>query len=354
MQTAQRMGFDYVPVQDIPGLPLTDILDRVEASVDPDVEDAVLGLVPPASILVSDCLEKYLECFPEAVHGKSRDQLRRFRNPRSKVIADFVGVVGDKPIEKIGRADMLSYRARLVEQVIAGTITAATANKNLTYFISMIRGINRHMELGLSLPFADLTMREGRKKKRGTFSRAWIQDKLLAHGALDGLGQEARDIVRIMVNTGARPSEIAGIKLKHLHFDGPVPLMDIIPDGRTLKNQNSERSVPLAGVSLLAAQDALYVAQESGRRSEDWVFPRYAGEDKLTDVVNKFLRENGLKEKANTTMYSLRHAFEDRMIEMSIDERVRRDLFGHALNSERYGEGGGDAVRHAAVLAIAL
>ena len=38
-------------------------------------------------------------------------------------------------------------------------------------------------------------------------------------------------------------------------------------------------------------------------------------------------------------MYSLRHSFEDRMLAAGIDDRIRRDLFGHRLDRERYGKG---------------
>ncbi len=38
-------------------------------------------------------------------------------------------------------------------------------------------------------------------------------------------------------------------------------------------------------------------------------------------------------------MYSLRHFFEDRMLSAGINERIRRDIFCHTLNRERYGRG---------------
>jgi integrase len=58
-------------------------------------------------------------------------------------------------------------------------------------------------------------------------------------------------------------------------------------------------------------------------------------------MINKFLRENKLLESDRHTLYGLRHSFEDRCLRAKIDERVRRDLMGHALGRQRYGEGGG-------------
>ena len=69
-------------------------------------------------------------------------------------------------------------------------------------------------------------------------------------------------------------------------------------------------------------------------------FPRYqTSSASLSATVNKFLRENGLMESDDHTLYSLRHSFEDRMLAAGIDDRIRRDLFGHRLSRERYGDG---------------
>ncbi|WP_210327472.1 hypothetical protein [Aminobacter carboxidus] len=69
-------------------------------------------------------------------------------------------------------------------------------------------------------------------------------------------------------------------------------------------------------------------------------FPTYRFKDKISDTVNKFLRENGLLETQRHTLYGLRHSFEDRMLKAGIDERVRRDLMGHGIGGrQRYGDG---------------
>lgn len=60
----------------------------------------------------------------------------------------------------------------------------------------------------------------------------------------------------------------------------------------------------------------------------------------LSAVVNKFMREHGLHETAEHTLYGLRHAFADRVLAAGVDERIRRDLMGHDLARERYGDGG--------------
>ena len=133
------------------------------------------------------------------------------------------------------------------------------------------------------------------------------------------------------------------------------PTIRFEAEGRELKTHHSHRSIPLAGVSLEAVREAVAMAEAAGR---DKLFGRYFGNDHLSAAANKYLRENGLLEVKpdgrEVTVYGLRHAFEDRMIEAGVDERVRSDLFGHSIARERYGSGGGDQVRHEAITRIAL
>jgi integrase len=70
--------------------------------------------------------------------------------------------------------------------------------------------------------------------------------------------------------------------------------------------------------------------------------------------VNKFLRGNGLCETPDHTLYSLRHGFEDRLLAAGVDERIRRDLLGHALKRERYGSGATLEHMQELVLKVAL
>ena len=172
-----------------------------------------------------------------------------------------------------------------------------------------------------------MTIKEGEKRQRPPFSNEWIREKLLAPKALDGLNTEARCIVLGMVNTGYRPSEGAALGPDQIRLDGNVPYISIEPNGRQLKSDYARRVIPLAGVSLEAFQQS-----PNG-------FPRYADNPSLSATVNKFLKTNGLLETPAHSLYSLRHSFEDRMLEAGVDDRIRRDLFGHRLDRERYGRG---------------
>ena len=332
-EIADVRGFRYLGIGKVARLPLDGLLDRVEAvAVAAGVPDqiegaALLGTIPEPALTISKALELYWDLDREKILGKSADQIRRWRNPRIKAVANFVAVVGDKAIDQITRDDMLDFRQSWLERIESGDVGANSANKDLGHLSGVLKTINRMKRLGLDLPLGELSFREGETRVRPPFSTDWIRDKLLAPGALDGLNSEARGILLGMVNTGYRPSEGAALGSGTIRLDCDVPHISIEPDGRQIKSIYARRMIPLVGVSLEAFQ------------RHPVGFPRYRDKPGLSATVNKYLRANGLMESGEHVFYSLRHAFEDRMLAAGIDDRIRRDLFGHRLDRERYGKG---------------
>jgi integrase len=332
-QLAQARGFRYLPADRVAKLPIENILERVdslrgvEGKLSQFEASAILGGVAEPTITVTRALEAYWVLAKDKTFGKSKDQLRRWRNPRMKAVKNFVDVVGDKALAEITADDMLDFRQWWVEKIETEDLTPNSANKDLVHLGDVLKTVNRMKRLGLSLPLSDLSLKEGEKGQRPPFSNDWITGKLLAPKALDGLNLEARCILLGMVNTGYRPSEGACLGTAQIRLDTAVPHISIEPNGRQLKSAYARRIIPLAGVSL----EAFRACPEG--------FPRYADNPSLSATVNKYLRDNGLLESAKHSMYSLRHAFEDRMLAAGVDDRIRRDLFGHSLDRERYGKG---------------
>lgn len=332
-ELAAARGFRYLPAAQVASLPREDLLERIEAvplrNGQPDGKEAaaLLGGAQEPKIKVSRALELYWTLAADRTIGKSEDQLRRWRNPRVKAVNNFLAVVGDKALADISGDDMLNFRNWWVERMDSEDLTPNSANKDLIHLGDVLKTVNKMKRLGLVLPLTDISFKEGEKRSRPPFSLAWIRDKLLAPGALDGLNLEARCIVLGMVNTGYRPSEGACLTAAQIRLDHNVPHISIEPVGRQLKSAYARRIIPLAGVSL-----------EAFRQCPDG-FPRYADNPALSATVNKYLRQNGLMESPGHSLYSLRHSFEDRMLAAGIDDRIRRDLFGHRLTRERYGRG---------------
>jgi len=343
-------GLVYRPIRDVEQLPLEELLARVEVlqrrdgRVDTVVAPAILGSVDVPSLTVSEALEEYWRLTPDRTRGKSDDQKRRWRNPRKKAIRNFIDVVGNLALAKLKRTDFLDFRSWWLERITEEGLTPNSANKDLIHLADVLKTVNELKGYGFDLPLQKLTLQEGDKKERIPFSDVWIREKLLAPGALDGLNAEARAILIGMINTGYRPSEAAGLTADRIRLDVPEPHIFIAPDEtRQIKNKTSRREIPLTGVSL-------EVFREFPRG-----FPHYRERPAtLSATVNKFLRENGLMESERHVMYSLRHSFEDRMLRGRIDERIRRELMGHSLGREKYGEAGGLPFKAAELSRIAI
>jgi len=333
-ELADVRGFRYLPSGQVARLPGKDFYARVlqtvrkDGTLDVREADALLGGVPKPEFTVTQALKEFWKLADDRTMGKSEDQIRRWRNPRIKAIANFVNVIGDQLVAEITADDMLDFREWWMDRIRTEGLTPNSANKDIIHLANVLRTVNKMKRLGLKLPLSDLAIKEGDKKTRPAFSTEWITGKLLAPGALDGLNAEARAILLGMVNTGYRPSEAASLVAAQIRLDHAVPHISIEGIGRQLKSQYSRRKIPLLGVSLEA-----FRAFPEG-------FPRYLdGAATLSATVNKFLRANGLLETPEHSMYSLRHSVEDRMLAAGVDERVRRDILGHRLDRERYGGG---------------
>lgn len=346
-ELARIRGFRYLDIDAVTRLPIEEVVRRVasvpEIAGAPDRVEAtaLLGTAEKPKINVQAALEMYWELARENVIGKSEDQVRRWRNPRIKAIRNFIEIVGNKPIDEITRDDMLDFRQHWLERIETGQVTPNSANKDLIHLSTVLKTVNSMKRLGIDLPLGELAFREGEKRTRPPFSVEWIKRRLLTPTALVGLNPEARGLVLGMINTGYRPSEGAGLTKDTIRLGHAVPHISIEAAGRQLKTQYSKRIIPLTGVSL-----------EAFRAFPDG-FPRYRDSSAaLSGTVNKFFKENGLLETPEHSFYSLRHSFEDRMLAANVDDRIRRDLFGHRLDRERYGKGA--SLEHLAKLVSGL
>ena len=340
---AARRGFSFMAAPAVADLPISELVARLQAVPlkadgvpNQRVADAVLGGVEKPVLTVREALDEFWKITIDQTRGKTPDQIRRWQNPRKKAVENFIKVIGNKALNAITHDDGRKWRdwwnARIDKEGLSGN----SAHKDFTHVAHTLKVVNDALGLNLVLPLSKLTIKATPKGQRKAFSVAWVRDEILAPGALDGLNEQARAIVLACINTGARPSEIAGLMKHHIHLGGDIPFIEIKPEGRELKNAASARRIPLVGVSLDGMKAWMAVAPKG-----DKAFPIYFGRDLISATVNKYLRENGLIETPEHTLYGLRHGFEDRMTaaEPAWPERMKCDVFGHTLSRQRYGDG---------------
>jgi integrase len=326
-------GYDYLPARDIAALPLGPLLDRVDqvpprASV--EVADALAGGSAAVDIPLSDLLGVFEQVVRADLVNKDARQMKKWRNDRDLVLREFQAVCGDLDLRAIEREHVSKYRRALTDRIVAGELVQNSANRRVQALGKMVKTVlwDRY---GLRTDaFQEMGWREPKTKRRNTqvsYSPEYIQTRLLARGALDNLNEDARDIFLASVNTGAGPSELVNLNADTIRLDADVPHICIIPDGRELKNVYRERVLPLVGVSL----DAI------SRHADG--FTRYQNGDSVSNLINKYLRNNDLRETKDHTFKSLRHGFRDRLRNVGCPDSIAEELMGHVQAGTVYGEG---------------
>ena len=137
-------------------------------------------------------------------------------------------------------------------------------------------------------------------------------------------------------DTGCRVSEIAGLRVKDCDTDKECLIISPTP-WRTLKTNNSHRSVPLS-------QEAIKTLKEvsQGKDPEAPLFLQYAkerGGDNCSAMLMKRLRTIITDKKL--TMHSLRHRMKDKLRNTGCPEAVSMAILGHGSNTvaANYGSG---------------
>jgi len=331
---ARQLGFDYIENAQLVLGPAAERLERLETLVAKDLvndegaRQAVLGLKKKPVFKISKIFEEYEAETKDQVLDLSPDQLRIWRNARKRVVKSFAGVVSDKFITELTVDDAIDFRNFWRDRVVQEGIAAKSANREIGQLSGMIKELNILRRLGLPDLFRGLRLKGEVDKEPTPYENKFIQNRLLADGALDGLNEDARYIIYVIADSGLRPSEIVNLNRKTIHLSAKIPYVSVLPDGRRLKTDDSLREIPLVGAALAALK-----AKPEG-------FPRYRDNSStFSATANKFLLENGLRPTEEHTVYSLRHSFKDRLIAAEAQDSLIDSLMGHDTYKPKYGKG---------------
>jgi len=349
MDIASSYGFQYMTASDISEGQIKDIVKRMMTIKSEGIENkplvtAIAGGIEKPEMYLDEALERYFEITKDQQRGKNEDQLRRWKNPKKKAIKNLKAVIGNKPFLEVTWADALSFRDYWDDRLDDEALTANSANKDLTHIRTIYKKLFDELRIAQQTPFDGLSFRDDGLSNRKHFSVSHITDVLLNHDNLNGLNPEAKWTLFAMADTGAGPNELCGLKEEDIVLDAEIPHIHIQPNEiRKLKNKHRQRLIPLVGASLLAFQH-----MPKG-------YDRYKGKNtQMSSVINKYLRENNLFPSTDHSLYSLRHSFEERMLNAKIDVRYRASLMGHKYDRPAYGAGGELADKHDQLLKIAI
>ncbi|MFL9827727.1 tyrosine-type recombinase/integrase [Rhodoplanes sp. SY1] len=331
---ARTLGFDYLENTQLLMLPAERRLERLEALVlngmanDAGARAALLGTEKRPPFMLSKLFVEYEAATKDETKDFSPSQLRVWRNGRERALKEFVKLIGDKPVTDVTVDDGIDYCEWWRERVVSGETNAKTGNKAIGQLSRMLKEMNIRRRLNLPDVFKGLRLKGEVEKSRSPFEAEFIQKRLLAPGALTGLNEEAQLVLWVVADTGLRLSEAVNLQRHSIHLDAPIPYVEVLPDGRRLKTEDSRREIPLVGTALAALK----------RRPDG--FPRYRDKaSSLSAVVNKYLDTHGLRPTKDHTVYSLRHSFKDRLVAAEAPDSLIDSLMGHRTGKPKYGKG---------------
>lgn len=340
---ARALQLDYQTAGELAEGPLDEILKRVQLLIDrgglenENEAAAIMGGEARPALLLSGLYDEFETLMAPSLGAHSPNQRKKWGQKYKRAVKFFQETLGeDKPLAKLTRADGLKLRKAWQERIDKDRIDIGTANKSMGHIGAMLHQVELAHQLGTPPIFDKLAIPGHKEGQRAPYTAEFVKSRLLAKGALDGLNAEARAVVWVVAELGMRPVEVCNLLPENIHLKAKVPHITVRPVDRVLKTDQSERDMPLVG----AALEALTRFPRG--------FPRYHDNGgSLSAAVNKFLKEHGLTQlrdlpgvgKRTTTLYGLRHTFEDRLTAVDAPEKMIAALMGHKGFREKYGEG---------------
>ncbi len=294
-------------------------------------QKAVLGLIESPPISLSQAFDRFWDHIQDEWMVLSRDQQRVKRNVYLKSIRNFEKAAGAIPLHQIERKHALVFRSWWLKRVRKEGLKPYTGNREINSLRRLIT-VNFDIDsVQRPNPFHRVRLKDTQERQRQPFSTEFIKDVLLEQEALSGLKPELEILVRLLVNTGARPSELLGLELPDIDLAAPVPFIHIRGNKtHALKTPHSERQIPLVGVSLEAAKKLV-----AGNGWGKWQGKNmYA-----TSAINRYFRETELVTEKDKSLYSLRHWFQDQLTRNDVIDRAQAQLMGHKFQRPKYGFG---------------
>lgn len=279
---------------------------------------------------LSDALELYLKVHPQRDNPK-------FVAYQRAAFDGLLAICGDREIATFKKADARHYMETALKSV-----KTTTVRRRLVVFSAVFASYIRENDLTRTNPFAELPIpREGHDSEARHPFTATELAKLEA--ACRHADDPMRWILALLVGTGARLAEIAGLLLDDIKLDAVVPhvLLQVHP-WRNIKGAKGlrgvkDRTVPLTGVALWAAQRVKAEATEDQR----FAFPQYTSEKECkstsaSGALNAWIRRLPL----DHTCHELRHTVIDLLRDVQCPKEVITSITGHG--SKDTGDGYGD------------
>ena len=340
-------------------------IEIIRGALGDEVADMVLANAVPEYSEIEDALNELgkalhkqklpSEIVEQVYSGKLRQEVIALET----VLKDYVAYKSDTPkaekeitqrVERLRKDMQHIYGKQKLRYVSLSDISRQDANDLRDYLLSRVSANSAVRMLGVVRTAINHAIVEHSLNIPNVFTNLRI--KGAGASKLDRLPLSDTQVVHLetaysnditawalfvcLRDTGCRVSEIAGLRVKDCDTDKECLIISPTP-WRTLKTNNSQRSVPLSPEAIKALEKV-----SQGKDPEAPLFPQYAkerGGDNCSAMLMKRLRTIITDKKL--TMHSLRHRMKDKLRNTGCPEAISMAILGHGANTvaANYGSG---------------
>jgi len=278
-----------------------------------------------SNLTISDAKDYYL-----ALKGKTKSKL--FHQIAIRNTQYIIDVLGNKDLSQYTTIDACKFRDALLKR---GLVTSSVRRvfssiKSIVNLAIKERGLKiENPFLGVYIPdLNDTTVR----------MPITIGEIRIIQSKCMDINDDLRWIISIISDTGMRLAEAVGLKSEDIILNCDIPHVIIKPNNkRRLKTKQSQRVVPLVGVSLWGAKQALKY------QPDGYLFQRYnkgsiSNANSASAALNKWIKPY-LSD--NQVIHSFRHSMRDRLRAVECPTDIVDSIGGWSKASigENYGRG---------------
>lgn len=246
---------------------------------------------------------------------------------------NLISFVGDTALEGLTREDAKRYR----DHRLAKNLKPTSVVKEIGVIKAILNSAITELSLNIRNPFEKITVAKTKDPEAQTKSPYSKDDIRLLVKEAEQIDDEKRRIVLVLAVTGARLSEIVGLRRKDVDLDLQViHLRDHV--SRSVKTKTSNRDIPLLPTALKA------LTKQLDAHAGDYVFPSYSNGNETNGnsasaALNKWAKKFVV---GGQTMHSFRHSLRDNLRAVECPEAIAKEIGGWASGNDvsvGYGRG---------------
>lgn len=245
-----------------------------------------------------------------------------------RVVQDFSAFVGHGEAGRITEDDVVRWKDKLLEQGLRGT-TIRNGKIGPVRTILQWGVDNKKLRLNVARGIKVTTKARAVDRKRDP-----TEDEV---AVILSAAAAARDPVRrwvpwLCAYTGARVAEICQLRKEDVYTDAGIPVLAIRPEAGSLKNENSERTIPVHPTLIAGGFLKFAGKAKPGPLFPDLPPDRFGSRGgNGSKVLGRWIRSLGLTDPRMQPNHGWRHRFSS----LSRDKGLREDVTIYMLGRQK-------------------